>query len=238
MVLVLLAALISIYLFTFNQTVLMFFPAILSGIAISLQTWLKRRRKGETESTEDWAYEGNLDENKIKRDFYYSVIAIAAMLATSILVGYISYAGLGLSVTNAALFGVEAAIAEEMLFRGVIFSYLLYDLLKHPTIAMIGSAVIFMIYHQAVYGGNNSALLYVLAGGFILAWVTYRSGNLAASMVAHSVNNILAAVGLVTVANKYVATTYMIPTVFDHNFFGNLVYLAPHTNLILKGLGL
>jgi membrane protease YdiL (CAAX protease family) len=130
------------------------------------------------------------------------------MLATSLLVGYISYRGLNLSVQNAALFGALEGIAEEQLFRGFFQTYFV-DTLKSPTVAVILSSVVFMLFHEAVYGGSDSSLLYVLVGGFILGFVTWKSKSLVASCFAHVTNNVMAALGLVLVSNKIVATVIL-----------------------------
>ena len=177
-IIVLIAVAISIYLFTFSQSVTILFPSLLIGIAIGLQWYLGKHKKA---NQEDWAIEEDLTGKRIHKDVYYSIIGIVGMLATSLFVGYISYKALDLSVTNSALFGIEMAVAEEMFFRGVVFNYLLDEIVHHPTMAMLASAIIFMIYHSAVYGGNEASLLYVFIGGFILAWVTYKSGSLTSS---------------------------------------------------------
>ena len=216
-IIVLIAVAISIYLFTFSQSVTILFPSLLIGIAIGLQWYLGKHKKAnqedwaiEEENQEDWAIEEDLTGKRIHKDVYYSIIGIVGMLATSLFVGYISYKALDLSVTNSALFGIEMAVAEEMFFRGVVFNYLLDEIVHHPTMAMLASAIIFMIYHSAVYGGNEASLLYVFIGGFILAWVTYKSGSLTSSMIAHSVNNILAAFSLVVVSDKFIAATTLL----------------------------
>ena len=206
-IIVLIAVAISIYLFTFSQSVTILFPSLLIGIAIGLQWYLGKHKKA---NQEDWAIEEDLTGKRIHKDVYYSIIGIVGMLATSLFVGYISYKALDLSVTNSALFGIEMAVAEEMFFRGVVFNYLLDEIVHHPTMAMLASAIIFMIYHSAVYGGNEASLLYVFIGGFILAWVTYKSGSLTSSMIAHSVNNILAAFSLVVVSDKFIAATTLL----------------------------
>ena len=206
-IIVLIAVAISIYLFTFSQSVTILFPSLLIGIAIGLQWYLGKHKKA---NQEDWAIEEDLTGKRIHKDVYYSIIGIVGMLATSLFVGYISYKALDLSVTNSALFGIEMAVAEEMFFRGVVFNYLLDEIVHHPTMAMLASAIIFMIYHSAVYGGNEASLLYVFIGGFILAWVTYKSGSLTSSMIAHSVNNILAAFSLIVVSDKFIAATTLL----------------------------
>jgi membrane protease YdiL (CAAX protease family) len=210
--LVLLAACISIYLFTFDQNITILFPAFLISIAMGFQTWIKRKtKKGDVETEEDtWQEEETLTKKRVLSDSYYAMISIAGMLATSLFVGYISYRGLNLSVDNAALFGILIACAEEMFFRGVLFIYILTNLKQHPTIAMIGSAVIFMLYHSAVYGGDTSALIYVGIGGFILSWVTWKSKSLTPYIIGHSINNIFAAFGLVITAPRFLAATTLL----------------------------
>lgn len=206
---VLLAVAISIYLFTFaTNNLVILFPALLISSAIGLQWYLGKYKKGG-EIEEDWVVEQDLTGKRINKDIYYSVIAIAGMLATSLFVGYISYTGLGLSITNAVLFGILMAVAETLFFQGVIFNYLLNDIVHHPTIAMLGGAIVAMIFHLAVYGGSNASLIYVFIGFFILNFVTYKSGSLTAAMTGHSVNNCLAAVGLVSVSQKFIAATIL-----------------------------
>jgi membrane protease YdiL (CAAX protease family) len=219
---VLVAVAISIYLFTFSQNLMILFPSLLISTAMGLQWYLTQHKRSKKEG-EDWSYDEKVTKKSLYGNAYYSIIAVSGMLATSLFVAYISYAGLGLSITNSALFGVEMAIAEEMFFRGVIFNYLI-DMLKHPTIAIIGSAIIFMAYHFGVYGGSNTSLIYVLVGGIILAWVTNKSKNLVAAMFAHSINNVLAAVGLVSVGAN-IGYSHLILTLPNVNFLLSYSYL-------------
>jgi membrane protease YdiL (CAAX protease family) len=218
---VLIAVAISIYLFTFSQNLMILFPSLLISTAMGLQWYLTQHKRSKREG-EDWEYEDKVTKKTLYGQGYYSIIAVSGMLATSLFVSYISYAGLGLSMTNSALFGIEMALAEEMFFRGVIFNYLI-DMLKHPTIAIVASAIIFMLYHLGVYGGSTSSLIYVFVGGIILAWVTNKSKNLVPAMLAHATNNVLAAIGLVSVGANIGSS--------------HLILALPHLNLLLKPLG-
>ena len=207
---VIIAVAISIYLFTFSQSIVILFPAFLTIAALGLQDYYKKHKNKEGEIVEDWSYDSEIKTKQFKSDLYYSLIAVAGMLATSLVVGYISYKGLGLSMTNSALFGALMGISEEQLFRGFFLVYFV-DTLKSTTIAIVASAMIFGLYHLAVYGGSTTSLLYVFAGGFILAYVTLKTQSLVSSVVAHVINNVLAAVGLVMVADKVVSLTYILP---------------------------
>ena len=186
------------------------FPAFLTTSALALQDYYKKHKNAKGQDVEDWSYDSTITNKQAYSDIYYTVIAIAGMLATSLLVGYISYRGLNLSVQNAALFGALEGIAEEQLFRGFFQTYFI-DTLKSPTIAIALGAVVFMLFHEAVYGGSDASLIYVFIGGLILGWVTWKSKSLVASVIAHVTNNILASLGLVLVTNKVIALTFMIP---------------------------
>jgi membrane protease YdiL (CAAX protease family) len=223
----LIAVAISIYLFTFSQNLMILFPSLLISSALGLQWYLTQHRNKKSEG-EDWAYEHQMTKKTLYGQGYYSIVAVAGMLATSLFVSYISFAGLGLSITNSVLFGIEMALAEELFFRGVVFNYL-FSMLKHPTIAIVASAVFFMAYHFAVYGSSNTSLLYVLIGGIILSWVTYKSGNLAAAMIGHSINNILAAVGLVSVGASIGSSSISL-------LIPNLNALLLNSHIILVGI--
>ena len=207
---VIIAICISIYLFTFSQSLVILFPAFLTTSALALQDYYKKHKNAKGQDVEDWSYDSTITNKQAYSDIYYTVIAIAGMLATSLLVGYISYRGLNLSVQNAALFGALEGIAEEQLFRGFFQTYFV-DTLKSPTVAVILSSVVFMLFHEAVYGGSDASLIYVFIGGLILGWVTWKSKSLVASVIAHVTNNILASLGLVLVTNKVIALTFMIP---------------------------
>lgn len=95
-----------------------------------------------------------------------------------------------LSGIDAMSFGILMAVAEEQFFRGALLNFLLARLGTLPAIA--GSATIFYIYHFFTYPANQGALLYVLAGGLLLAFVTVKTGRISCAILAHCTNNLLA----------------------------------------------
>jgi membrane protease YdiL (CAAX protease family) len=174
-----LACFILIYLATFEQTFIILFPTVLLVTGIVLQFYLARKVEvvdGLAESA------GNIG--------FYTLIALAGITIASFVSPAISYLPkMELTGVDAMLYAVLIAVAEEQFFRGAILNFLLT--LTDSTVAIFSSAVIFMVYHFAVYGTSTLNLVYVLIGGLALSWVAYRSGRLSPSILAHVLNNIL-----------------------------------------------
>ena len=79
--------------------------------------------------------------------------------------------------------GILAPIAEELVFRGLIFARL-KEWMK-PWLAMMLSALIFGAYH-----GNIVQFVYAFFMGLILALIYYRTGTLLTCIAAHVVANL------------------------------------------------
>lgn len=79
--------------------------------------------------------------------------------------------------------GILIAIAEELVFRGAIFHYLLRTV--GATVAIIGSALLFGLYH-----GNTVQFVYGSIMGCLLAWAVEKSGDLTASILMHMAANL------------------------------------------------
>ncbi|MCI5509466.1 MAG: CPBP family intramembrane metalloprotease [Eubacterium sp.] len=79
--------------------------------------------------------------------------------------------------------GILAPVAEELVFRGLIFARL-KEWMK-PWLAMILSALIFGVYH-----GNIVQFVYAFFMGLILALIYYRTGTLLTCIAAHVVANL------------------------------------------------
>lgn len=89
-----------------------------------------------------------------------------------------------LIVSFTILATIAAPFMEEFVFRGFVFSALLRYM---PVwIAATLSGIIFGIVH-----GSATAFLPLAASGIVLAYVYYRSGSLAASMLAHALFNLI-----------------------------------------------
>lgn len=88
-----------------------------------------------------------------------------------------------------------APVAEEMLFRGLVFGWLFE---KNKWLAYTLSVFIFAAIHVVQYIGLYSpahlavALVQYLPAGIVFAWAYHRSGNLLAPILIHALNNGLA----------------------------------------------
>lgn len=89
--------------------------------------------------------------------------------------------GFGLA---ALVFGLLfMAVAEEYLFRGVIYNYLLKSLSQ--TKAVFWSSVSFALFHMKFLNFPIS-----LVGGLLYCWLYKRTGSLLAPVLAHSLYNL------------------------------------------------
>lgn len=84
---------------------------------------------------------------------------------------------------------VVAPIAEELLFRGLLFAALRRRLGLWP--AAIGSSAVFTAIHVEVVLSQPVALAGLLTLGVVLAWAFQRTGSLVVPVVAHAVFNAL-----------------------------------------------
>jgi uncharacterized protein len=87
----------------------------------------------------------------------------------------------------AAGLALVAAVAEEALFRRV-----LYDRLSRfgVVVAVVGSAVVFALVHLPAYG--VAAMPVDLGAALLLSWQRYASGRWTVPAVTHAVANLLA----------------------------------------------
>ena len=87
---------------------------------------------------------------------------------------------------------IVAPIMEEMLFRGAIEGSLL-KAWKHPSYAIIVSALIFGLIH-----GNPIQIPFAFVHGLILGWLFYKTGSLLPGILLHFINNsISTALGII-----------------------------------------
>lgn len=84
--------------------------------------------------------------------------------------------------------GVVAPIAEELIFRGLLF-HRMKDWMK-PWLAIILSALAFGLYH-----GNAVQFIYAFFMGALFALIYHRTGTLWATIVAHMVANLWSLLG-------------------------------------------
>ncbi|NNG19429.1 CPBP family intramembrane metalloprotease [Naumannella sp. ID2617S] len=80
------------------------------------------------------------------------------------------------------------ALAEEVLFRGYLLQGL-GALFRSPWPAVLGSALLFALFHGAQ---NPQLFLSRLAFGLLAGWLVVRTGGLEAGIAAHVINNLFA----------------------------------------------
>jgi membrane protease YdiL (CAAX protease family) len=81
-----------------------------------------------------------------------------------------------------ALGAIGAPLAEELYFRGYVFTAYLRD--KGPIAAYLLSGLVFAGLHL-----NKEALLPIFILGMMLAWIYRRSNSIIPSITAHALNN-------------------------------------------------
>ena len=103
------------------------------------------------------------------------------------------YSGWGLVLTLLTA-GVIAALAEELVYRGVIFGCLRQRL--GIRLALPLSAAVFAVVHPP------AAMPFAFAAGLLLAWLYHRSRSLWPGIVVHGLNNITTMLVLAAVARS------------------------------------
>jgi membrane protease YdiL (CAAX protease family) len=87
------------------------------------------------------------------------------------------------------LFSISMAISEEVFFRGFLLNWLSQ---LNFVFANVGQALVFTVYHFAVYGQEPFILLYVFASGIVLGFISWKTQSLTPAMLAHMAVNALA----------------------------------------------
>jgi membrane protease YdiL (CAAX protease family) len=87
----------------------------------------------------------------------------------------------------AAALGVLAAVAEEALFRRLLYARLLR---LGAVVAVLGGATVFALVHLPAYG--TAAIPVDLGAGLLLSWQRFASGRWTVPAVTHAAANLLA----------------------------------------------
>ncbi|MCX6552365.1 MAG: ABC transporter permease subunit [Acidobacteria bacterium] len=119
--------------------------------------------------------------------------------------------------------GVTPAICEETFFRGLILSGLRK---AGPWPAIVGCALLFGLAHSSIYRLLPTAFI-----GLLLTWLVWRTGSIWTSIVAHMLNNGIAAT---LVYNKSLAAMF---GAADQAFLGWRP-TAMATVVLLVGIGI
>jgi membrane protease YdiL (CAAX protease family) len=112
------------------------------------------------------------------------VIGVGAVVGATIVGGPVADRRVGVA---AGVLAVLAAVAEEVLFRRVLYDRLLAF---GVVVAVVGSAVGFALVHLPAYG--LAAMPVDLGAAMLLSWQRYASGRWTVPAVTHVVANLLA----------------------------------------------
>ena len=111
-------------------------------------------------------------------------VGVAAVLAAGVVAGPVPERPVG---AVAGAITVVAAVAEEALFRRVLYDRLLRF---GVVVAVGGTAVVFALVHLPAYG--VAAMPVDLGAALLLSWQRYASGRWTVPAVTHAVANLLA----------------------------------------------
>jgi membrane protease YdiL (CAAX protease family) len=112
------------------------------------------------------------------------VVGLAAVAGSALVAGPVPDRRVGAA---AGALGLLAAVAEEALFRRLLYA----RLLRLGTVAaVLGSAVAFALVHLPAYG--TAALPVDLGAGLLLSWQRFASGRWTVPAVTHAAANLLA----------------------------------------------
>jgi len=111
-------------------------------------------------------------------------IGLAAVAAAGVMAGPAPDPRVGAA---AAGLGLLAAVAEEALFRRLLYARLAR---YGAVVAVLGSATLFALVHLPAYG--TAALPVDLGAGLLLSWQRFASGRWTVPAVTHAVANLLA----------------------------------------------
>ena len=167
------------------------FPGILLCFGLVMEVYLERQR--------EYVSDAETYEMGMKKILPYVIIALIGVFLTGFAIANKESPGYQIlnDIRFLIAYGVFMAVAEEQFFRGFILDAILQKIPNiMPFMGVLFSAGIFTVYHQARYGGNPDAMLYVFAGGVILSWVAWKSRRLSPVMIAHVINNVLAEIGV------------------------------------------
>lgn len=120
---------------------------------------------------------------------FLGVALVAVAQLPALLAGLSIYGLSAIDYTALRLFMISQAVAEEAFFANVVYAFLSKTSVK--TVANVGTAAIFMLFHAVVYANQTLVLLAVFFSRLALNFV-YDKGGLGASMLAHVVVNAFA----------------------------------------------
>jgi len=130
------------------------------------------------------------------RSVYFVVLGVLALGLFGVVGKNLSILSIveDLSIVDAGLCVSLIAVGETLFFQGFIFSYL-KTLVKFAPFAIVGSALIFMVYHNWRYGADPVTMGYVIFAGVLMAYICQVTGRMWPAYLVHIINNLIAVSG-------------------------------------------
>jgi len=157
----------------------------------------------------------DINRKELMRGFMWGAIGFVMIMIVSwfiIPALFGSMSALSFEGSVDKLVTVLIAINEEFFFRAFVFVFMMHQItpiimalrknniqteeneIVSFLISASISALIFSFFHIYAYGLTISSMLYIFSGGFIMAFVYWRSRVLISPIITHLVNNILVVV--------------------------------------------
>lgn len=159
-----------------------------------------------------------------------SVVGVIGVFAIQVVVGLLTRVKLALAPWEIYLFYVNAALAEECLYRATLITFLDKLLVKMPflveqgllrkLILIIASASLFGLSHYWVYGSQPALMLTAFLCGFVLALVYVIARNPIPNVAAHVINNLTAANMIVQSMSVVSLASAFSPVILPFTAFG------------------
>jgi len=162
----------------------LFTPLALLTVSVAL-LWVMGKKLSQ---------DASLDSGEQSQIVGYTILGMAALFIMNMVGTQIFQVPITDAIfLDAMLFGVLYAIVETLFFQGAILSFALWKT-KSFFLAILLSALVFLVYHFKRYGGSESSMFTVLAAGVILGLVAWRSRRLSPVILIHVLNNVIAVV--------------------------------------------
>ena len=137
------------------------------------------------------AQEG-IDDKAKSQVFVYSSVAVVIFFILNIYVPKLPLSVesvIGNAFLPDKMFELLIAVAEEQFFRGFLANLLITR--TNAGIGILMDAIIFAVYHLAVYGNSPADLGIIFGAGLTLAFIDYKTGRVSPSIIGHVINNLL-----------------------------------------------
>ena len=127
------------------------------------------------------------------RSMYFVILGVASLGVFGVIGQNLSILSVieDLSIVDAGLCVGLIAVGETLFFQGFVLKYL-KTLFKFAPFAIVGSALIFMAYHNWRYGASPATMGYVLYAGVLMSYICHVTKRMWPAYLVHIINNLIA----------------------------------------------